>query len=162
MKADVFFPNLEFSSNIVEFGSILNHTEAVRELTIVNSSPLAVRYSWSFLHHPPVHRVDPVHDDEGVDLQSECDESTEGSVSTASLQPAAHENDLLVAAGITVELTVPSPIGQESVNVDKKEDEEMAHGNDDEISVEEEDMKEQQALSSYSSHERIAVQYYGY
>ena len=154
----MFFPNLDFSSDRVEFGSILNHTEAIRELTIVNSSPLAVQYSWSFLRHPPVQRVDPVHDDEGVDLQSECDESTEGSASTASLQPATNDNDMLVAAGITVEVTVPSPVGQESVNTAKEEgneDEEMTQNRDDEGS--EEEAMEEHTLSSSSSHERVPV-----
>ena len=87
---------------------------------MINSSPLEVRYSWSFLHHPPVRRVDPLHDDEGVDMQSECDESTgtEGGGSTPSLQPAPCEDQdpsLLVAAGITVALTTPSPDGRGQV-----------------------------------------------
>ena len=66
----------------VDFGCILNDTETIRCITMTNSSPLEVRYGWSFLKRPPVQRVPD--QDEGVDMESECetdslDEEEEGS-----------------------------------------------------------------------------------
>ena len=57
----------------VDFGCILNDTETICYVTMTNSSPLEVRYAWSFLRRPPVQRVDPEQHDEGVDMQSECE-----------------------------------------------------------------------------------------
>ena len=63
----------------VDFGCILNDTETLRYVRMTNTSPLEVQYSWVFLHRPPVHRGDPDLQDEGVDMQSECEtESLEG------------------------------------------------------------------------------------
>lgn len=67
----MLFPNVTFESEQVDFGCILNDTETIRYISMVNSSPLEVRYTWSFLKRPPVQRA-PDHD-EGVDLESECD-----------------------------------------------------------------------------------------
>ena len=57
----------------LDFGCILNDTENIQYLTMTNSSPLEVNYSWYFLKRPPVQRVDPSQLDEGVDMQSECE-----------------------------------------------------------------------------------------
>ena len=63
----------------VDFGCILNDTETLQYVRMTNTSPLEVQYSWVFLHRPPVHRGDPDLQDEGVDMQSECEtESLEG------------------------------------------------------------------------------------
>ena len=54
---------------------------------MTNSSPLDVHYVWSFLKRPPVYQKDPVHDDEGVDMQSECEiDSLEGSTTSLGSQ----------------------------------------------------------------------------
>ena len=65
------FPNVTFESQEVDFGCILNDTEIIRYLTMTNTSPLGVRYTWSFLKRPPVQR--PPDHDEGVDMESECE-----------------------------------------------------------------------------------------
>ena len=71
---------MKFETNRIEFGCILNNTETSKIITMTNSSPLDVHYVWSFLKRPPVYQKDPVHDDEGVDMQSECEiDSLEGS-----------------------------------------------------------------------------------
>ena len=63
----------------VDFGCILNDTETLHYVKMTNTSPLEVQYSWVFLHRPPVRRGDPDLQDEGVDMQSECEtESLEG------------------------------------------------------------------------------------
>ena len=63
----------------VDFGCILNDTETLHYVRMTNTSPLEVQYSWAFLHRPPVRRGDPDLQDEGVDMQSECEtESLEG------------------------------------------------------------------------------------
>ncbi|XP_042266839.1 hydrocephalus-inducing protein homolog isoform X2 [Thunnus maccoyii] len=49
LHAEVHFPNLHFSSTLVDFGCVLNCTETRRELTISNCSPLPVFYRWAFL-----------------------------------------------------------------------------------------------------------------
>lgn len=136
----------------MEFGCILNDTEAIQDITITNASCLEVRYSWSFLRHPPVHRADPLHDDEGVDMQSECD-SLEGS--STSLQPAQGQEEasdgsrgegqeergvaaFISAAGVTVELTTPSPLGRVHYPKQEAKEEDEAKGEDTEKEDEEE------------------------
>ena len=49
LRGEVHFPNLLFSSTGLDFGCVLNHTESQRQLTMTNSSPLAVAYRWAFL-----------------------------------------------------------------------------------------------------------------
>ncbi|KAF3689156.1 Hydrocephalus-inducing protein Hy-3 [Channa argus] len=49
LHAEVYFPNLHFSSTVVDFGCVLNSTENHREITITNCSPLPVSYHWDFL-----------------------------------------------------------------------------------------------------------------
>ncbi|KAL0967855.1 hypothetical protein UPYG_G00258380 [Umbra pygmaea] len=49
LRGEVHFPNLQFSCLAVDFGCVLNHTEAHRKLTMTNCSPLPVAYHWAFL-----------------------------------------------------------------------------------------------------------------
>lgn len=49
LHAEVHFPNLHFSSTIVDFGCVLNYTETHRQIWITNCSPLPVSYRWAFL-----------------------------------------------------------------------------------------------------------------
>lgn len=72
LQAKVFFPNVTFEMEQLDFGCILNDTETIRYVSMTNNSPLEVRYSWSFLKRPPVQRTLPDHD-EGVDMESECE-----------------------------------------------------------------------------------------
>jgi hypothetical protein len=72
LQAEVFFPNVTFETEQLDFGCILNDTETIRYVSMTNNSPLEVRYSWSFLKRPPVQRTLPDHD-EGVDMESECE-----------------------------------------------------------------------------------------
>jgi hypothetical protein len=72
LQAEVFFPNVTFETEQLDFGCILNDTETIRYVSMTNNSPLEVRYSWSFLKRPPVQRALPDHD-EGVDMESECE-----------------------------------------------------------------------------------------
>uniref|UniRef100_A0A5K4F930 Hydin_ADK domain-containing protein n=1 Tax=Schistosoma mansoni TaxID=6183 RepID=A0A5K4F930_SCHMA len=46
---EVHFPNLQFGSNIIDFGCILNHTEMTEHLSMKNISPLPVKFRWSLL-----------------------------------------------------------------------------------------------------------------
>ena len=81
---------------------------------MTNTSPLDLQYTWSFLKRPPVQRIDPVHDDEGVDMQSDiCD--------TDSLEGREEDKDMDVSrspegvgvGGVTVTITSPSPIKED-------------------------------------------------
>lgn len=49
LHGEVFFPNLQLEKTVVDFGCILNNTEATRFLNITNNSPLPVSYRWSFV-----------------------------------------------------------------------------------------------------------------
>ncbi|NXF97015.1 HYDIN protein, partial [Eubucco bourcierii] len=49
VQGEVFFPNLHFQPRAVDFGCILNDTEAVRGLQMTNCSPLPVHYCWLLL-----------------------------------------------------------------------------------------------------------------
>ncbi|XP_015224105.2 hydrocephalus-inducing protein homolog isoform X3 [Lepisosteus oculatus] len=57
LRGEVHFPNLHFSSTMLDFGCILNHTEAERHLTMVNCSPLPVSFRWSFLVDSEQHQI---------------------------------------------------------------------------------------------------------
>ncbi|KAL6479129.1 hypothetical protein MHYP_G00125620 [Metynnis hypsauchen] len=49
LRGEVHFPNLHFSSSVMDFGCVLNHTEAQQQITMTNCSPLPVSYRWAFL-----------------------------------------------------------------------------------------------------------------
>ncbi|XP_053355859.1 hydrocephalus-inducing protein-like [Clarias gariepinus] len=49
LRGEVHFPNLLFSSHVLNFGCILNCTEAQQQLIMTNTSPLPVIYRWAFL-----------------------------------------------------------------------------------------------------------------
>lgn len=60
LRGEVFCPNLQFDKTTVDFGCILNDTEVTRSIHMVNESPLAVSYQWSFvLTDQPVAVVRP-------------------------------------------------------------------------------------------------------
>jgi len=55
LHGEVFFPNVHFEKTVVDFGCIINNTEATRYLNITNNSPMKVNYQWSFvLDNQPV------------------------------------------------------------------------------------------------------------
>ncbi|XP_076989079.1 hydrocephalus-inducing protein homolog isoform X4 [Tamandua tetradactyla] len=49
LRGEVHYPNLSFETMELDFGCILNDTEVIRYITITNSSPLLVKFRWSFL-----------------------------------------------------------------------------------------------------------------
>ncbi|XP_030621187.1 hydrocephalus-inducing protein homolog [Chanos chanos] len=49
LRGEVHFPNLHFSSTTLDFGCVLNLTEAKQQVTITNCSPLCVTYRWAFI-----------------------------------------------------------------------------------------------------------------
>ncbi|XP_045149859.1 hydrocephalus-inducing protein homolog [Echinops telfairi] len=49
LRGEVHYPNLSFETTELDFGCILNDTEVIRYVTITNSSPLVVKFRWSFL-----------------------------------------------------------------------------------------------------------------
>ncbi|KAL5021171.1 hypothetical protein ScPMuIL_000326 [Solemya velum] len=49
LRGEVYFPNLEFEKDVIDFGCILNDTEVTRYVNITNNSPMEVKYKWSFL-----------------------------------------------------------------------------------------------------------------
>uniref|UniRef100_A0A3B3IEU6 Hydin adenylate kinase-like domain-containing protein n=1 Tax=Oryzias latipes TaxID=8090 RepID=A0A3B3IEU6_ORYLA len=55
LHAEVHFPNLHFSSTMVDFGCVFNGTETHKVLTVTNCSLLPVSYHWAFLdnHEQP-------------------------------------------------------------------------------------------------------------
>ena len=111
LRAEVYFPNLDFEMDKVDFGCQLNDTEQVQTLRMTNTSPLEVQYNWSFLKRPPIRRTDPFHDDEGVDMQSDAcetdslEETRTSSGSSTDDNPAPPEP----IDGVTVTITPPSP-----------------------------------------------------
>ena len=67
IKGEVYFPNLCFECDTVNFGCILNDTEATRYVNATNGSPMPVTYKWSFtysqddpciIYHKPCGRVE--------------------------------------------------------------------------------------------------------
>lgn len=49
MKGEVHYPNLNFEWKSIDFGCIINDTEATRYVTMTNTSMLTVRYRWMFV-----------------------------------------------------------------------------------------------------------------
>ncbi|XP_061876014.1 hydrocephalus-inducing protein homolog [Colius striatus] len=49
VRGEVCFPNLHIQSKAVDFGCILNHTQAVHHITMTNCSQLPAHYHWGFL-----------------------------------------------------------------------------------------------------------------
>ncbi|XP_072492710.1 hydrocephalus-inducing protein homolog isoform X2 [Notamacropus eugenii] len=49
LRGEVHFPNLTFETMEVDFGCILNDTEVIRYIQMVNCGPLVVKFRWSFL-----------------------------------------------------------------------------------------------------------------
>ncbi|XP_056680687.1 hydrocephalus-inducing protein homolog isoform X2 [Monodelphis domestica] len=49
LRGEVHFPNLTFETMELDFGCILNDTEVIRYIQMVNCSPLMVKFRWSFL-----------------------------------------------------------------------------------------------------------------
>ncbi|XP_068943597.1 hydrocephalus-inducing protein homolog [Petaurus breviceps papuanus] len=49
LRGEVHFPNLTFETMEVDFGCVLNDTEVIRYIQMVNCSPLVVKFRWSFL-----------------------------------------------------------------------------------------------------------------
>lgn len=49
LRGEVNYPNLSFETMELDFGCILNDTEAIRYVTITNCSPLVVKFRWFFL-----------------------------------------------------------------------------------------------------------------
>ncbi|KAF5907636.1 hydrocephalus-inducing protein, partial [Clarias magur] len=49
LRGEVYFPNLLFSSHVLNFGCILNCTEVQQQLSMTNTSPIPVIYRWAFL-----------------------------------------------------------------------------------------------------------------
>ncbi|XP_059507551.1 hydrocephalus-inducing protein homolog [Stegostoma tigrinum] len=54
LRGEVHFPNLHFETDMVDFGCILNDTETVHYVEMINCSPLPVKYHWSFLSDEPI------------------------------------------------------------------------------------------------------------
>ena len=49
LHGEVHYPNLLIEHNDLDFGCILNGTEVTRYVTMVNVSPLPVKYLWAFI-----------------------------------------------------------------------------------------------------------------
>ncbi|XP_024138466.1 hydrocephalus-inducing protein homolog isoform X3 [Oryzias melastigma] len=59
LHAEVHFPNLHFSSTMVDFGCVFNGTESHKVLTVTNCSLMPVSYRWAFLdsnRHPKIRK----------------------------------------------------------------------------------------------------------
>ncbi|XP_074644164.1 hydrocephalus-inducing protein homolog [Tubulanus polymorphus] len=71
LRGEVYFPNLEFEKQVIDFGCILNDTEVTRYVNIMNNSPMDVKYKWSFLigDEPIAVRQSPIIMDEPPAVQ---------------------------------------------------------------------------------------------
>uniref|UniRef100_A0A1X7TBB6 MSP domain-containing protein n=1 Tax=Amphimedon queenslandica TaxID=400682 RepID=A0A1X7TBB6_AMPQE len=120
LLAEIHFPNIHFSTTKVDFGCVLNNTEVMEVVRMTNNSPLVVNYRWYFLKGAPTRR-DPLHDDEGVDMQSEIEtDSIEGSSSSIDEQQQPEGEGGAVTPPINVVDVEESPRPSEG---EKEEDE---------------------------------------
>ena len=58
LLGSVHYPNLSFSSQVIDFGTILNDTDTLHTIRIQNTSPLQVNFSWCF-QAPEQHSLSP-------------------------------------------------------------------------------------------------------
>lgn len=97
----------------MEFGCILNNTETTQVVMVTNNSPLEVKYDWSFLKGFPKRR-DPLHDDEGVDMQSEIEtDSLDGSTSSYQQEEQTNGLPLLPPSNTDTPGDIPSSHDEE-------------------------------------------------
>ncbi|XP_069735151.1 hydrocephalus-inducing protein homolog [Phaenicophaeus curvirostris] len=54
---EVYFPNLRIQTTALDFGCILNGTEAARSIEITNCSPIPVQHRWLFLTESPASQM---------------------------------------------------------------------------------------------------------
>ncbi|XP_059682609.1 hydrocephalus-inducing protein homolog [Gavia stellata] len=106
VRGEVYFPNLHIETTALDFGCILNDTEAVQYVEMTNCSPLLVQYHWSFLvdshakqmrFSPPAPKFfirPPPAKKEGA--LSECSASAESSSRVGGAEEPA---EVLAAAG---------------------------------------------------------------
>ncbi|XP_069735165.1 hydrocephalus-inducing protein homolog [Phaenicophaeus curvirostris] len=59
VRGEVYFPNLHIQTTALDFGCLLNDTEAVRSIEITNCSPIPVQHRW-FLTESPASQMRPV------------------------------------------------------------------------------------------------------
>ncbi|XP_059164883.1 hydrocephalus-inducing protein homolog isoform X3 [Physella acuta] len=81
LRGEVYFPNLLFEKNTVDFGCILNDTEVTRYINITNNSPMEVCYRWSFLvgdGNTEIKKFIRPREDSGVDNAGVNDEEDSG------------------------------------------------------------------------------------
>ncbi|XP_053931842.1 hydrocephalus-inducing protein-like [Cuculus canorus] len=57
VRREVYFPSLRIQTTALDFGCIVNDTEAVRYTEMSNCSPLPVRYRWLFLTDGPASQM---------------------------------------------------------------------------------------------------------
>ena len=58
LLASVHYPNLSFSSELIDFGTILNDTDSRQTIRIQNTSPIQVNFNWCF-QEPEQHSLSP-------------------------------------------------------------------------------------------------------
>lgn len=86
LHAEVHFPNLHFSTNVVDFGCVLNYTETHMVFTMTNCSQLPVTYLWAFLEDQALtERETAMHSEMFQDkqLEDENEETTSSSKSSS-------------------------------------------------------------------------------
>ena len=125
LRGELFFPNLQFDKTTVDFGCILNDTEVTRYIHVLNTSPMAVSYQWSFvLSDQPVavfSQPADVMDVEGVvedvdetttaidsalDDTFQVDIAVEGLIESSAVIPAPSTSSEVVSSSLSVYLSV--------------------------------------------------------
>lgn len=96
LHGEVYFPNLQFEKTEVNFGCILNDTEVTRYVSVLNNSPMDVKYHWSFLiDGQPVASFNrpPPQQPMSLDLEGVGESNgTAREVVTSPRTPCSHDN----------------------------------------------------------------------
>ncbi|KAJ7360558.1 hypothetical protein OS493_015662 [Desmophyllum pertusum] len=108
LKGEVFFPNLTFEMEKVDFGCILNDTEVTQVVIVTNHSPMDVKYQWSFI-------------DSAIQFENkEEDEGIGGEVDDDSQPEDDEEEDEAEETAVNVMIELPDHPSPESPPVDNR------------------------------------------
>ncbi|KAM6936867.1 hydrocephalus-inducing protein homolog [Xenentodon cancila] len=113
LHAEVHYPNLCFSSNVVDFGCVVKCTETHKVITITNCSTLPVSYRWAFLDnckHTDVRSTDVLQKSQKI-LEGQVEERRSSSSTPSpdvllSVSPGPYTNE---------QSSMPHPVGVEEV-----------------------------------------------
>lgn len=107
--SEIYFPNVYLETSNIDFGCILNNTEAQRLVKMANTGPLIVHYKWKFI----VEKDNVVgNSNRAIELKDQ--------IQSSQITSEAHEDELIGAQ--KSELFSENPVDSESIEKPEKDE----------------------------------------